>query len=99
MVYNVDGTLNKKGTTRNYVDLPLTIFGKTKMEQLMVTGLGKVKIILGFPWLKEQNPIINWQTGRMFFHNNKNSKLSWLHRIKTPKISIQEEIDKEEWKN
>ena len=63
MVYNVDGTLNKKGTTRNYVGLPLIIFGKTKMEQLMVTGLGKVKIILGFPWLKEQNPIINWQTG------------------------------------
>ena len=29
----------------------------------MVTGLGKQQIILGFPWLREQNPDINWQTG------------------------------------
>ena len=27
----------------------------------MVTGLGKHRIILGFPWLKKMNPIIDWQ--------------------------------------
>ena len=26
-------------------------------------GLGKQQIILGFPWLQEQNPEINWKTG------------------------------------
>ena len=29
----------------------------------MITGLGKQQMILGFPWLREQNPDINWQTG------------------------------------
>ena len=29
----------------------------------MVTRLGKQQIILGFPWLREQNPDINWQMG------------------------------------
>jgi hypothetical protein len=31
----------------------------------MVTGLGKQKIILGFPWLNEHNPDIDWKTGRI----------------------------------
>ena len=31
-VYNVDGTLNKKGTIRNYVDLSMVIFGKRTTE-------------------------------------------------------------------
>ena len=28
VVYNIDGTLNKKGTIRKYVELPMTINGK-----------------------------------------------------------------------
>ena len=46
VVYNVDGTLNKKGTIRKYVELPMTINGKKTSERLMVTGLGKLKIIM-----------------------------------------------------
>ena len=33
-------------------------------NRLLVTGLGKQRIILGFPWLTEHNPDINWQTGQ-----------------------------------
>ena len=29
----------------------------------MVTGLGKQRIILGFPWFKKHNPDIDWNTG------------------------------------
>ena len=29
---------------------------------MLVTGLGKQKILLGFPWLQKNNPLINWQT-------------------------------------
>ena len=29
----------------------------------MVTGLGKQRIIFGFPWFKKHNPDINWNTG------------------------------------
>jgi hypothetical protein len=30
-----------------------------------VTGLGKQKIILGFPWLHKYNPIIDWKKGEI----------------------------------
>jgi len=30
-----------------------------------MTGLGKQRIILGFPWLNKHNPEINWQTGEL----------------------------------
>ena len=46
-VYNVDGTENKKGTIRSYVDLTFTIDDRTFTEHLLVTGLGSQKIILG----------------------------------------------------
>ena len=60
---NVDGTLNKKGTIKHYVELILDIAGKIETLRLFVTGLGKQKMILGFPWLQKANPLIDWQTG------------------------------------
>jgi hypothetical protein len=57
--YNVDGTENKRGTIKNYVNLKLEINGRKTTTDLFVTGLGKERIILGFPWLNEQNPDIN----------------------------------------
>ena len=60
---NVDGTLNKKGTIKHYVNLDLDIFRQKQTMHLLVTVLGKQKMILGFPWLQKHNPIINWQTG------------------------------------
>ena len=66
VVLNVDGTENKKGTIKDYVELNLKINRRKSLEQLlvMVTGLGKEKIILGFPWLTDHNPDINWKTGQ-----------------------------------
>ena len=63
--YNVDGTENKQGTIKNYMDLKFKIRTKMFTEQLMVTGLGKQKVILGFTWLNKHNPDINWKTGRI----------------------------------
>ena len=48
-VYNVDGTPNKRGTIRYYVDLKIKVHGQTRKERLLVTGLGKHRIILGLP--------------------------------------------------
>jgi hypothetical protein len=61
----VDGTKNKTGLITESVVLDLTINGKTTTTELMVTGLGKQKIILGFPWLNEHNPDIDWKTGKI----------------------------------
>jgi hypothetical protein len=59
---NVDGTENKQGTIRGYVNLQMEINDRRFPIRLLVTGLGKERIILGLPWLHEQNPDINWKT-------------------------------------
>ena len=64
-VYNVDGTENKKGTIKFFVNLTFRTKEKQFTERLFVSGLGKQKIILGLPWLTEHNPIIDWKTGEM----------------------------------
>jgi hypothetical protein len=92
-VYNVDGTLNKRGTIKHYVDLNIEIHGRTRKERLMVTGLGKHKIILGYPWLKETNPIIDWEKGTLDWRQQDTKPLE-----KKP-AAITEEEDKEEHLN
>ena len=63
MARNVDGTENKRGKFTKYINLSVTIHGRTKNIKMLVTGLGKQKIILGFPWLNDENPDINWKSG------------------------------------
>ena len=63
--YNMDGTENKKGTIQFKVDLPLKINARKFRTELFVTGLGRQKIILGCPWLKKQNLIIDWSNGTL----------------------------------
>jgi hypothetical protein len=65
--YNVDGTENKRGTINAYVNLKFTLGERKFKERFYVTGLGKQKIILGFPWLHKYNPIINWKKGEITF--------------------------------
>jgi len=88
--YNVDGTENKQGTIKTYVNLDLKINGRRTTTKLLVTGLGKERIILGFPWLNEHNPSINWKTGgfswrekerRFFFNDNKLHPLELAKRL------------------
>jgi hypothetical protein len=92
-VFNVDGTPNKQGTITKYTWLNLMINGQTQTHNLLVTGLGKQKIILGYPWFKQTNPDINW----------KESTLTWRTEQDkgkpTPKSTIKNEIDPEDWKN
>jgi hypothetical protein len=68
-----------------------------------VTGLGKQKIILGFPWLHKYNPIIDWKKGEITF---KPFQINWRCLIKKGKQiqleqqpKIEEVVDNEETKN
>jgi hypothetical protein len=57
--YNVDGTENKRGTINAYFDLKFKLGDQKFNKHFYVTGLGKQRIILGFPWLHKYNPIID----------------------------------------
>ena len=79
-VYNVDGTPNKQGTITQYVELYLTIHKRKRKQRLLVTGLGRQQIILGYPWLKEMNPLIDWEKGTLEWRKWKNLALKRLDR-------------------
>ena len=78
--YNVDGTLNKKGIISKYVEINININQQINNLWLMITGLGKQKVILGFPWLQEENPEIDWKFGT----------LTWKEETSTDNIEIRQ---------
>src|SRR3981189_2828398 len=61
-VYNVNGTANEAGAITEIADVILRYKGHAERTQLAVTSLGKQSMILGFTWLREPNPEIDWQT-------------------------------------
>ena len=61
-VYNVDGTANEAGAITEIADIILRYKGHAERTQFAVTSLGKQNMILGFTWLREHNPEIDWQT-------------------------------------
>ena len=62
-VFNVDGTPNDAGGVKSVVDLILRFRDHTERATFAVTNLGHQDMVLGYPWLKEHNPDVDWATG------------------------------------
>jgi hypothetical protein len=62
LVYNIDGTLNEAGSIQEVVDVVLHYKDHSEWVQFAVTSLGKQNVILGYTWLKEHNPEVDWIT-------------------------------------
>jgi hypothetical protein len=62
LVYNVDSTANDTGIITDITDVILQYDKHSERTQLAVTHLGKQRMILGYNWLHNHNPEINWQT-------------------------------------
>jgi hypothetical protein len=63
-VYNVDSTANNTGAITYIADIILRNENHSEHTQLALTCLGKQSLILGYNWLHNHNPEINWQTVR-----------------------------------
>ena len=63
--YNVDRTTNSKGNIVWETNVNLLFPKHQETVRLMVLNLGRKQIILGMPWLKKWNPIINWVNKRI----------------------------------
>jgi len=64
-VYNVDGSPNEAGQISEVVDIVLRYKTHSERTLLAVSSLGKQNMILGYTWLKDHNPEVNWQTGEV----------------------------------
>jgi hypothetical protein len=89
--YNVDGTENKQGMINAYINLKFKLGDWKFNERLYVTGLGKQRIILGFPWLYKYNLIIDWKKGEITF---KPFRIDWRRLIEKGKQIRQEQQPK-----
>jgi hypothetical protein len=65
-VFNADGTINGKSVT-HYIDLTLLLDGAPHTTTFLITNIGNNDIILGYKWLQQVNPIIDWQKGTIQF--------------------------------
>jgi hypothetical protein len=63
--YNVDGSTNRKGTILWKTKIPVFPFQENNDLELMIVSLGRRQIILGMPWLKAQNPHIDWKANTL----------------------------------
>jgi hypothetical protein len=61
-IYNVDSTANDTGMITDIADIILHYENHLECTQLAVMHLGKQSLILGYNWLRNHNPEINWQT-------------------------------------
>lgn len=64
-VYNVDGTANESGSISEVLDVIIRYRNHSERTLLAVTSLGKQSLLLGYDWLKEHNPEIDWKTGEV----------------------------------
>jgi len=60
LVYNMDGSPNKAGQISEVVDIVLCYKTHSERMLLTVSSLGRKNIILGYTWLKDHNPEVNW---------------------------------------
>jgi hypothetical protein len=64
-VHNVDGTKNRLGNIKHYCWLRVIHNGQEKLQRFFLTDLGQDRMILGYPFLREFNPTIDWREGKL----------------------------------
>ena len=65
LVFNVDGSPNEARQISEVVDVVLRYKTHSERMLLTVSNLGKQSMILGYTWLKDHNPEVDWQTGEV----------------------------------
>jgi gag-polyprotein putative aspartyl protease len=64
-VFNVDGTENCNGMIVKSCMLRVHCGEKQACQRFYIMDLGDDRILLGYPWLEEFNPDIDWKAGAM----------------------------------
>jgi len=64
-VFNVDSSPNKAGQISKVINVILHYKTHSKRMLLAVSGLRKQSLILGYDWLKDHNPRIDWEKGEV----------------------------------
>ena len=66
-IYMADGNLSEMGSITHLAEVPMEIEGHKELALLQVANLQNHEIILGMPWLKGNNPKIDWEEQKITF--------------------------------
>jgi len=64
-VFNVNGSPNEAEQITEVIDVVLRYKTYSERMLLAVSGLGKQSLILGYDWLRDHNPKIDWEKGEV----------------------------------
>jgi len=64
-IFNVDSSPNEAEQISEVVDIVLRYKTHSERMLLVVSRLGKQSLILGYDWLKDHNPRIDWEKGEV----------------------------------
>ncbi len=80
-LFNVDGTLNRAGMLKYYIDMVTRTGPKRMCLHYFLTDLGENHLILGYPWFASAQPKIDWAKG-------------WINYSQLPIIIRSDDADK-----
>jgi hypothetical protein len=64
-VFNVDGSENKHRTLTHYCLLRVKKGNLNRLQRFYITNLGSDQVILGYLWLRDFNPNVDWKSGHV----------------------------------
>ena len=92
-VINADGTTNKAGKITHYVIASISIGDHVTRHKLFCINIGDKNVMIGYTYLYEHNPSIDWSKGEWRFTRCPNSCTDKARKIKidTPETNSTEE--------
>ena len=64
-MFNIDETANEASQISETVNIVLQYKTHSEWMLLVVSSLGKQGLIIGFSWIKDHNPEVNWEKGEV----------------------------------
>jgi len=103
-VKNVDGTDNNGGKIEYEIECNMYFKGHVERIRVDVCKLGRMKAILGMPWLTAHNPEIDWEKGEVKMTRcppwcaQKKERKEEKRRIRTAERMVEELVPRRFWK-